>query len=1458
MRRLKIQPVSPAIRASSRRLLQFLRHALSIVVIFGALSPASVRADASLSLGSTHGGAGSSVSVPLTFGGATNVVALQADVLFDATILSSSATTGGPALGGQTFEHSAPTSGVRRILIYSLNNQPLSAGVIANLQFAISSGAPAGAAGLFLTNVILAGTNALALPATTSSGLITIYPGAIPLNAVPLETLVFQQWDHSFGGLDFDNYPVIRRTLDGGYVLAGATASGVSGNKTTPLCGDAAAWIVKLDAAGNKQWEQTVGAPGSALYVNTIEPTSDGGYALGASSTVGISAVTGNCGKTSANFGGYDFWLVRLDATGQRLWDRSYGGTGLDALAALRQTPDGGFVLSGLSDSPVSGNKTSPHFGGRDMWVVRTDSDGNKLWDQSFGGTADDSAHKGLVLLPDGGFIALGSSLSGVSGNKTSLNFGLSDFWLVRCDSAGNKLWDRSFGGAADDFGTDLTLLSDGSVVLVGQSESGVGGSKSAANYGDNDYWVVRVDAGGSKLWDYSFGGSGYDAAYTVLATADGGVILSGESDSGVSGNRTTPSFGSSDAWVVRLDANGAKLWESPAGSAGYDYFWGAAPAMDGGFTFAGGSDSSPGGNKTSPNRGGEDFWVLHFAERQALVGTPVVLVNGQFHPDNGAVATNSALVQIQTTFANGHIFYTLDGSDPNGGLLYGSPFLVEESVIVSAVAYSSDYAQSAEADSVTIEIVTPPTISQQPIGQVIAAGSMVTFSVLADGTGPLSYHWRLNGTPIPNATNSMLVLPSAQLSDAGDYSVAVANPLGSATSANAFLIVLDPPAVTAQPLSTNVAIGDSAAFCVSASGTPPIRYQWRRNGVNIPGETNRCLTIPVVRVEDGGSYSVVIANPIDVITSEDAGLGLLVPQILAGDNFAARGAILNSSGRAGWNNSPATREPGEPYHAGKLGSNSVWYQWHAFASGAVTFSTSGSTFDTLLAVYTGSVVSALIPIASNDDTTNGFSTSQVRFNVTQGIDYQIAIDGFAGAQGNFVLSWDLTPTPLPSITVQPLDQNAPIGGSVTFSVQASGPGLTYQWFLEKQPLAGQTGPTLTRQPVQESDLGSYKVRISNNLGGAIESNPAISESGPGRSADKFEDLYGLPTPSAPLRIRAGSAAGASFVSVAAGTLQSQIFTTTNSTTQARETNACGVIGGSSRWFLLQAATNGTLVIDTMGSAFDTVLAVYTGSSLSTLTLLDCNNDAAPGVSWSRVAIPAVSGGQYNVVVDGVNAANGTVHLNWGLGAAPADPQPATPLRLLARAAGTLTLRTFATGTPLPGYQWLLNQTNVIGETNAILILTNIQPWQAGAYSVVVSNFFGVLVDAVARVDVDASLLAKVESAFESGAEGWSVLNSAETPLFHAASGNPGGYISATNRYWVAPGKYLGNQSAAYGGVLQFDLKQSQTSEPQNDSDVTLQGGGLTLLFKTDRVPGTNWTSYKVALHELAAGGRTA
>ena len=432
------------------------------------------------------------------------------------------------------------------------------------------------------------------------------------------------EWQRSFGGTNDDRLRSLSQTADGGYVLGGFSNSGINGNKSSTNFGHYDFLIVRLDAAGNKVWDRSFGSSSEDVLFS-LQQTSDGGFILGGYSTNSGGGPSGN--KTAPSYGNFDFWLVRTDGDGNKVWDRSFGGTGLDQMRVVRQTTDGGFILGGQSLSAPGGNKTSPLYGTNDFWVVRTDTNGNKVWDRSFGGIGADRLQD-LQQTSDGGFILGGVSLSSPSGNKTATNFGLNDMWLVRTDSDGNKLWDRSYGGTQNDELLSLQQTADGGFILGGFSFSDLSGNKTNGNFGQGgplttDFWIVRTDANGNKLWDISFGGREDDSCRSLQQTPDGGFILGGASSSGITGNKSTPSFGAPDFWIARTAANGSKVWDQSFGGSGDDGSWGLQQTTDGGFIFGGGSDSSPGGNKTSPSFGNYDFWVVKLRSERPRVRIP-------------------------------------------------------------------------------------------------------------------------------------------------------------------------------------------------------------------------------------------------------------------------------------------------------------------------------------------------------------------------------------------------------------------------------------------------------------------------------------------------------------------------------------------------------------------------------------------------------------------------------------------------------------------------------------------------------------------------------------------------------------------------------------------------------------------------------------------------------------------
>jgi hypothetical protein len=292
------------------------------------------------------------------------------------------------------------------------------------------------------------------------------------------------------------------------------------------------------------------------------------------------------------------------------IWDQSFGGSNDDVAFTMAETAEGDFLVGGESGSASGANKTSPGYGNGDFWLLRLGQGGNKIWDKSYGGSGRDTL-SALVVVSEGGCVVGGSSGSGITGNKTTSGRGGSDFWIMRLDAQGNRVWEKSFGGTGAENLWTLQPTADGGFIGGGDSDSRVSGDKTSPGYGETDFWVVRLDAQGTKLWDRSFGGGGFDTLLAIRVLPDGTFLLGGGSDSPPSGNKTSPNFGQADFWIVRVDAQGEKLWDQSFGGTGYDELYNLSLWPDGA-VFAGGiSDSDSDGSKATASLGGFDFWLF-------------------------------------------------------------------------------------------------------------------------------------------------------------------------------------------------------------------------------------------------------------------------------------------------------------------------------------------------------------------------------------------------------------------------------------------------------------------------------------------------------------------------------------------------------------------------------------------------------------------------------------------------------------------------------------------------------------------------------------------------------------------------------------------------------------------------------------------------------------------------------
>jgi hypothetical protein len=254
-------------------------------------------------------------------------------------------------------------------------------------------------------------------------------------------------WSRTYGGTDWDSGYSVVQTEDGGYAIAGRTNSFGAGS--------ADAWLVKTDADGITQWNQTYGGTNSE-FGRSVAQTSDGGYA--------IAGYTGSFGA-----GSEDFWLVKTNATGNMQWNQTYGGTETDYGFSVAQTSDGGYAIAGFTGSYGAG--------GTDVWLVKTDADGIAQWNQTYGGTNSDYGYS-MVKTSDGGYA--------ISGSTLSYGAGSGDFFLVKTDAMGTMQWNETYGGTNVDEASSVVESSDGGYVMADGTLSFGPGPRAV--------WLVKTD----------------------------------------------------------------------------------------------------------------------------------------------------------------------------------------------------------------------------------------------------------------------------------------------------------------------------------------------------------------------------------------------------------------------------------------------------------------------------------------------------------------------------------------------------------------------------------------------------------------------------------------------------------------------------------------------------------------------------------------------------------------------------------------------------------------------------------------------------------------------------------------------------------------------------------------------------------------------------------------------------
>jgi len=536
-----------------------------------------------------------------------------------------------------------------------------------------------------------------------------------------------------------------------------------------------------------------------------------------------------------------------------------------------------------------------------------------------------------------------------------------------------------------------------------------------------------------------------------------------------------------------------------------------------------------------------------------------------------------------------------------------------------------------------------------------------------------------------------------------------------TACYAQAPFFITVPTNVTALP-------GDNITLSVQGGGAGPLSYQWLLNGVMIAGATGTNLALINVQPSNGGSYSVNLQNAFGVtncipavVVVENSPLGM--SDVL---NNAPTYTVSQMVGLD--NNSNAVPEAGEPNHDGKGGQHPLWMVWQPKSSGIATFYSLGSGFDTVLAVYTNPLPSALIisnlVAVTADDDSGPYLTSTVQFNALSGNNYYIAVDGYGPlAAGNIVLTWSLVsaPGPLPVILQQPPCFVAELGGSVTFNVQANGGSnaqgqpypVTYQWMVDGVPIPNGNTSSLQLQNVRPSDAGNYVVKVNNGFG-TVRSVPAflqISAVAPDGSAQpvqatyKLGDQLSLGTAQPPTgHFRPNDGFGSAPVTGLSGT---HYFSTTSTPTTAA-------------WFSILATNNAPLLVTTEGSGFSNSFTLYSGpaNAISINQLTKLTSSITNGYELtSRTNINAVSNVAYYAEVFGNGTDSGKATLSWAFNYSKAITRP--PAGSILGTPGAVLTNTLD---PPDAALWSINQTNIPGPagTNATQ-----PPLQSAIYGVV-------------------------------------------------------------------------------------------------------------------------------------------
>ncbi len=345
-------------------------------------------------------------------------------------------------------------------------------------------------------------------------------------------------FEKTYGGPLRESAQSVQQTIDGGYVLLGHTDGfGASGYDL---------YLIKTDSVGGLVWSNIYGGSGTDIG-RSVQQTADGGYIL-----VGYT--------NSFGAGGNDIYLIKTNSIGGVVWSKTFGDSLTEYGHSVQQTSDGGYIILGDTWSFTPGYSQ--------FYLIKVDASGNKLWEQNYG-CVDYDYGRSVQQTADSGYILLGFT--------DCLGAGAADFYLIKTNSIGGVVWSQTYGGTSPDYGYSVWQTADSGYVLCGWTYVL---AKTAF-----DAWLIKTDVSGATVWSKTYGGANTDGGNSVEQTLDGGYIIAGETNSFGPGNV--------DLWLIKVDMNGDTIWTKTYGQIDADVGYSVQQTTDGGYVVVGGRDTS-------------------------------------------------------------------------------------------------------------------------------------------------------------------------------------------------------------------------------------------------------------------------------------------------------------------------------------------------------------------------------------------------------------------------------------------------------------------------------------------------------------------------------------------------------------------------------------------------------------------------------------------------------------------------------------------------------------------------------------------------------------------------------------------------------------------------------------------------------------------------------------------------